>query len=124
MFQGLDRLNQAVQILVGRNATLNQRLYEAANEFSAAMSHSDQWPAKLLARAAGIAEKLTAQGEIAATINAMDIAVAGSIAEDMLSLTVAMNAADAVANRSRSMHLPPGKKRRRRRRLDLSEALD
>ena len=121
MFQGLDRLNHAVQILVGRNATLNQRLYEAIHEFAAAMSHSDQWPGKMLAQADRIREKLTAKGRIDATVNGMDVAAASDIAEEILSLAIAMNTANALQGKHLSIELP-SKQRKRRRRLDVSPA--
>lgn len=128
MFQGLDHVSKAVQILVSRNATLNQRLYEAACEFSAAMRRPDQWPADLLERARGLQRKLTAKGRIDKTVNGMDAAAAGRIATEIFDLSVAISAASIHEMRrqvsqmkSQTGRLPIAKSGRTRR-LDVSRA--
>ena len=115
MFQGLDHVGKAVQILVSRNATLNQRLYEAAHEFSAAMRRPDQWPADLLEKATVIEQKLTVHGAIGNTVNGMDIATASQIAAEILDLSVAVSAASIHEMKKHISALPtrrPGRKTR------------
>ncbi len=92
MLRGLEHVNRAVQILVGRNAMLNQRLYEAAREFEAALGEPGQWPAELWDRAIRIDKKLTAKGRADQTINGMDVPDAEQIAEEILDLSTAIDA--------------------------------
>lgn len=120
MFQGLDHVSRAVRILVGRNAMLNQRLYEAAREFSLAMQRPEQWPPALLEKARGVEKKLTAKGRIDKTINAMDASAAGEIAQEMYSLAMAVNFAHAARRKGGHVRMP-SKVAERRRRLDVSE---
>ena len=87
MSQGFNHVNRAVQILVGRNAMLNQRLYEAAREFSAAMEDAEQWPKNLREKASRIDKQLTKKGRIAATINGMDVRDAERIAMEILEIS-------------------------------------
>ncbi len=122
MFQGLDHVSRAVRILVGRNAMLNQRLYEAAREFSLALQRPDQWPRDLLEKARSVENKLTARGRIDKTINAMDVSVAGEIAQEMYSLAMAVNFAHAARRKGGHVRMPT-KGAEGRRRLDVSGAL-
>ncbi len=92
MLRGLEHVNRAVQVLVGRNAKLNQRLYEAAGEFEGALREPDQWPTELFDRAVQINRKLTAKGNAARTINGMDIRDAQELAEAILDLSTAIDA--------------------------------
>jgi len=93
MSGGLDHIHRAVQILVGRNAMLNERLYEAAREFSAGVRDADQWPKNLRDKAFRIDRKLTAKGRISSTINGMDITDAEQIAGEILEMSAQMDAA-------------------------------
>ncbi len=121
MFQGLDHVSQAVRILVARNAMLNQRLYEAAREFSAALKRPDQWPADLLSRARRVEEKLTAKGRIDKTINGMDVLAASQIAEEIFELSIAVSAASIHEMKRQIRQLPRGKAGRSAR-LDMTGA--
>ncbi|MEE8451605.1 MAG: hypothetical protein V3R99_06805 [Thermoguttaceae bacterium] len=93
MSGGLDRINRAVRILVGRNAMLNERLYEAAREFSAGVQDAEHWPTKLREKAIRIDRKLTAKGRISATINGMDVPDAEEIAGEILEVSAQIGAA-------------------------------
>lgn len=90
MSEGLKHVNRAVQILVGRNAMLNERLYEAAREFSAAVQDAEAWPKKLRDRAIRIDKKLSAKGRISSTINGMDVPQAEELAGEILDLSSAI----------------------------------
>ena len=87
MSNGLKHVNRAVQILVGRNAMLNERLYEAAREFSAAVKDAQQWPENLREKAYRIDKKLTAKGRISSTINGMNVPQAEELAGEILDLS-------------------------------------
>lgn len=106
MSQTLDRVfHRAVRILVCRNTTLHQRLYEASKEISAAIERPELWPQDLLPQAQSIHASLTAQGKIVDTVCDMDTPVAAEVAEDILNLAVQI----AVAKRQRldaQGHLP------------------
>ena len=103
MFQGLDHVYQAVRVFAVRNARINQRLFEAADQFSRALDRPDQWPGDLLGRAAAIHQKLTARGKpgerkpgegrIDTTIAGMDVSVAEQLAGEMLDLAMDIRAA-------------------------------
>lgn len=121
MFQALDHVGQAVRILVGRNATLHQRLFEAADQFALALQCSESWPADLLQRARQIAKQLTARGRLDTTINAMDSATAGRLAEEIYELAVAIEIAKVQRISAPSPHLPTPS-RGRLRRLDLGRS--
>ncbi len=130
MFPGMDHVFQAVQLLVGRNAMLDGRFYEAAGEFVTALRQSDQWPGDLREKAVDIQRRLTAGGNIEATIQAMDLSAAEAIAEDILDLTDAIAAIsvrrrdmedndeeeilDPTAVRFHHEHLREGRRRKRR----------
>jgi len=121
MFQAFDHLNRAVRILIGRNAMLNERLYEAAREFSLALQRPEQWPNDLLENARIIEKKLTARGRIDATVNGMDVSVADEIAQELYALAVA--ASTTQVRRSLRRHVPfASSKGRDRRRLDINRA--
>ena len=122
MFQGLDHVSNAVQILASRNAMLNQRLYEAAHEFDVALRRPDQWPVDLLERARGVQRKLGAKGRIEETVNGMDVATASQIAGELLDLSVAISAA-SIHEMRRQIGRTPTRKRGRSRRLDTSGAM-
>ncbi len=121
MFQGLDCVSRAVRILVGRNARLNQRLYEASGELSAALSRPDQWPPDLLRKARGVEEKLTAKGRPDKTINGMDVSTAREIAEEIFDLSIAISAA-SIHEMKKQVSAVPMRKGGRTRRLDFSGA--
>ncbi len=112
MLRGLEHVNQAVQILMGRNAMLNQRLYEAVGELEAALREPDQWPTELFDRAIRIDKKATAKGSAARTINGMDVPEAQHIAEEILDLSTAI---DAACTGQRKMAAPTS------RRLDTAD---
>ena len=117
MSQGLDEVNRAIRILVGRNATLHQRLYEAAKVFADASHGPYQWPKRLADRADEISGRLTAKGNVAGTVNNMDTADAREVAEDMLELATALNVA-ASTRVPAPLKLPAGKGTRTR--LDVA----
>ena len=122
---GLDHLGHAVQILVGRNAMLNQRLYEAAREFSLALERPEGWPRDLLKKARSVEKRLTTDGPIATTINGMDVSVAREIAQEMYTLAMAVNTlqidAGQIARRRRDHVKLPPRKAGKRRRLDIEQ---
>ena len=118
MLQGLKHVNRAARILVGRNVTLHQRLFEAANELSTAVRQRRGWPKRLSLKADGLCEKLTARGAIDKTISGMDRADARDAAEEILALAINLNAVRAVRRKSRAVHLPAAKTSQKRR-LDL-----
>ena len=120
MLEAVDHVNKAVQTLVCRNAMLNQRLHEAAKEFSAALGQVEQWPSSLQAEVAHISQRLTAKGTIDATISGMDVSTARSIAEDMLGLALAISTSSMSPYHRRHVMLPT--ERGRRRRLDVHSA--
>ncbi len=93
MSQGLDEVNRAIRILVGRNATLHQRLYEAAKVFADAAHGPYRWPKRLANQAEELSGRLTAKGNIAGTVNSMDAADAREAAEEMFELATALNVA-------------------------------
>lgn len=93
MSGGFDHINRAVQILVGRNAMLNERLYEAAREFSAGVKEAEHWPMKLREKAIRIDQKLTVKGRISSTINGMDIPDAEELAGEILEMSAEIDAA-------------------------------
>ena len=91
MFDGLHHLYEAVPPLVGGNAMLDDRFYEAAHEFLLALKHSQQWPEDLLQQACSIEERLTAEGTLEATLAEMDPVMVESISEEILDLVDAIN---------------------------------
>src|SRR4030042_3515791 len=113
MLRGLDHVNRSVRILVGRNATLPQRLYEAAKEFSVALPDAGQWPGDLPKMALRIDAKLTSRGSIDRTVNGMDTALAGETAEAMLELAILLSASDALRHPGGSVPLPSPRSGRR-----------
>ncbi|NQU24953.1 MAG: hypothetical protein HQ567_27020 [Candidatus Nealsonbacteria bacterium] len=119
MSQGLDEVNRAIRILVGRNATLHQRLYEAAKVFADASHGPYQWPKRLANQADELSGRLTAKGNIAGTVNSMDATDAREVAEEMLELATALNVA-TVTYVPAPMKLPIGTGSRRR--LDVAGA--
>ena len=121
MYQGLDHVSKAVEILARRNAMLNQRLYEAAYEFAAALRRPDQWPADLLEKARSVQQKLTAKGRIDKTIGGMDVSAASQIAKEIFDLSVAISAA-SIHEMERHIRELPSRKAGQTRRLDLSRA--
>ena len=96
MISGMDHVFQAVQLLVGRNAMVEERFCEAAREFVAALRQSDQWPEGLLEKALDIEKRLTAAGGIEETIRAMDPPAVEAVAEEILDL------AEAIVSRGQS----------------------
>jgi hypothetical protein len=92
MSGGMEHISRAVQILVGRNAMLNERLYEAAREFSAGVRDADEWPMNLREKAIRIDRKLTAKGRLASTINGMDVPDAEKLAEEILEMSTQIGA--------------------------------
>lgn len=119
MFQGLDHVYQAVRVLAVRNARINQRLFEAADQFSRAMDRPDQWPGDLLGRATDIHQKLTARGKIDTTIAGMDVSVAEQLAGEMLDLAMDIRAAQ---NRQAELSGPINASRRQSRRTQSRQA--
>ena len=93
MSGGIDHISRAVRILVGRNAMLNERLYEAAREFSAGVQDTENWPTNLREKAIRIDRKLTAKGRLSSTINGMDIPDAEEIAGEILEVSAQIGAA-------------------------------
>ncbi len=122
MFQGLDHVGKAVRILASRNAMLNQRLYEAAREFSAALLRPEEWPEDLLDKAQDIHRKLTARGRIDKTIVAMDVSAAAEVAEEILDLSVAISAA-SIHEMKRQISQMPTRRPSRNRRLDVTRSI-
>ncbi len=122
MFQGLDHVGKAVQILACRNAMLNQRLYEAAREFSAALLRPDQWPKDLLDRARGIHDRLTVRGRVDKTVAGMDVSSATEIVEDLIDLSVAISVA-SIHEMEKQVSLLPTRKPARTRRLDVTRTV-
>jgi hypothetical protein len=120
MFQGLDHVYQAVRVLAVRNARINQRLFEAADQFSRAMDRPDQWPGDLLGRAAAIHQKLTARGKIDTTIAGMDVSVAERLAGEMLDLAMDIRAAQ---NQQAELSGPINASRRHSRRTQSRRTL-
>ncbi len=114
MFRGQSHLDKAARILVGRNATLNQRLYEAAGEFEIALKKAHHWPGKLMDQAVDIDRKLCARGKIDETINGMDVSAARGVAEEMLGLCVTLKAVSLARVKSSRVGMPPSQRRRRR----------
>ena len=88
-----NHLRKALRVLVRRNATLHERLYEAAGEFSAALREQEKWPDHLVQRAGQITKKLTSKGRIVDTVGAMDASVAGDVAEELADFVLAVDAA-------------------------------
>ncbi len=122
MFQGLDHVGKAVRILASRNAMLNQRLYEAAREFSAALLRPEEWPEDLLDKAQDIHRKLTARGRIDQTIVGMDVSAAAEVAEEILDLSVAISAA-SIHEMKRQISQMPTRRPARNRRLDVTRSI-
>ncbi len=122
MFQGLDHVGKAVRILASRNAMLNQRLYEAAREFSAALLRPEEWPEDLLDKAQDIHQKLTARGRIDQTIVGMDVSAAAEVAEEILDLSVAISAA-SIHEMKRQISQMPTRRPARTRRLDVTRSI-
>ena len=79
MFQGLEHVWKAAQILAGQNAMLKDRLTEALGEFVASTAHPDEWPADLWPKASSLRSKLQ-------DIDGMQVGMATQVAEDLLSL--------------------------------------
>ncbi|MBN2474349.1 MAG: hypothetical protein JXB62_07060 [Pirellulales bacterium] len=115
MFKGLDHVSRAVELLVGRNAMLNQRLCEAAHEFAVALHRPEQWPEDLLPKARQVESRLTARGSIDDTISGMDVADADEVAQQMCELATAVGVAKAMQREAAHVKVPPRKGRRRTR---------
>ncbi len=90
MREDLDHIYHAVQLLVGRDVTLDDRFHEAANEFVAACRRAGPWPENLRTAAEKILGQLTREGSIDATIDAMDAATADALADSILDLSEAL----------------------------------
>ena len=114
MFQGLDHVRNAVRILVSHNAMVNQRLYCAASEFSAAMQHPDEWPDDLFGRAREVHQYLTAKGSFDKTIGGMDVSEAQMTAEEIFDISMAVSAA-SIHEMNRQIRQVPGRKGRMHR---------
>ncbi|MBN1909700.1 MAG: hypothetical protein JW818_08175 [Pirellulales bacterium] len=91
MQKGFEHVFRAVRLLVGRNAKIHQRLYEATRELALALKESEQWPPDLFARAAQIHGQLTARGRADTTINDMDTAAAEQLANAILDVALAVD---------------------------------
>ena len=113
MSQGVDRvLHKAVRTLVRRNATLHQRLYEAAKELPDALCRREKWPRDLFPRAEGIGRKLTAKGKVVDSICAMDTSVAAEVAEEIVNLAFQIDIARSRSHHSRGHRAVPQSKAR------------
>jgi hypothetical protein len=123
MFQGLDHIGKAANLLAARNAMLNQRLFEAAKEIEAAMETSDEWPSDLQEKARKIEDILTANGPLDATLNGMDIVAATAAAQDIFDLSVDALAAKAQMQQpAHAIPRPQSSRRPARTRLDASRS--
>lgn len=89
MSQRLEQVYRAVQLLICRDATLHQRLYEAAKEFVAAAGLLKEWPPELISQVEKIEQKLTSKGKLVDTISSLDVSSAGELAEQIVELAIA-----------------------------------
>ena len=118
MFQGLDHIGKAANLLAARNAMLNQRLFEAAKEIEAAIETSDEWPSDLQEKARKIEDKLTAKGPIDATVNGMDVVTATAAAQEIFDLSVdALAAKVQMQQRAHAIRRPRSSRRPARNKL-------
>ncbi len=107
-----DHLRNMLHILVRRDTTLHQRLYEATKEFSAAWLHRKEWPEDLLHRAQQISKTLTANGKPIDTIVGMDTPAAADLAQKLADFVVAIEAVKARRTESRAHRAIPRSKQR------------
>ena len=107
-----NHLRKALRVLVRRNATLHERLYEAAGEFAAALREQEKWPDNLVQQAGRIRKALTAKGRIVDTIGAMDASVAGDVAEELADFVMAVDAAKVRRVETGRQGVVPQSKRR------------
>ncbi|KKK57721.1 hypothetical protein LCGC14_3051620 [marine sediment metagenome] len=91
MFDGQHHLYEAVPSLVGGNAMVDDRFYEAAHEFLLALKYSQQWPEDLLQQARRIEERLTVEGTLEATLAEMDPLTVEGVSEEILDLVDAVD---------------------------------
>ncbi len=94
MSERLGHIQSAMRVLIRRNTTLHQRLYEAGNELLIALGRSDTWPPEAFAEAKRIEEALTAKGKLVDTVCAMDTPAAADLAERVFELGVALTVAE------------------------------
>ncbi len=94
MSERLSHIQSAMRVLIRRNTTLHQRLYESGKELLIALGGSDTWPPEAIAEAKRIEEALTAKGKLVDTICAMDTPVAADLAERVFELGVALTVAE------------------------------
>ena len=90
MFAASDHVHNAVDLLVGRTVSLDERFCEAAAEFVAAVNRCDGWPADLKEKARRIAQRLTEGGSVEATIGEMEPSTAEQIADEILDFAEAL----------------------------------
>ncbi len=100
MFRGMNHIQEAVNILVARNTTLQQRLYEASKELAVAMRQRDHWPDNILQKARDIEKKVTARGRMGATLQGMDASEAGEVAKELAELASDVRVARALTTRT------------------------
>ncbi len=100
MSERLGHIQSAMRILIRRNTTLHQRLYEASEELLIAISKSDTWPPEAIAEAKRLEEALTAKGRLAETICAMDTSTAGDLAERVIELAMVLSVTEGLNSRT------------------------
>ena len=122
MSEGLEHMWNSIRILAGRNATLNQRLYEAAKELAGALDQPEQWPSEeLLDQARTVETTLTVDGSLDRTLAGMDMCEASELARQLVDLVADMQVADT--RRQAGLTIPlPSATAGQRRRLDLPRA--
>jgi len=95
MYNGLEHVWQAVEILVGLDEPLKARLEKAAAEFSVALIQTDEWPEDLLPNAIALDAKLK-------NIPPMTVEMARSAAKGLVDLSVEVQIAIREADSSGS----------------------
>jgi hypothetical protein len=86
MFNGLEHVWQAAEILVGRDSKLKERLCDAVSEFSVALLQPEQWPPEMYETARSYRDRLAARGNFEVTISNMEAADVNRAAIDLLAL--------------------------------------
>jgi hypothetical protein len=86
MFNGLEHVWRAAEILVDHDFKLRERLCSALSEFSVALLQPEQWPPELYEKARSYRKRLTVEGNFEVTIGGMQTADVSRAAIDLLDL--------------------------------------
>lgn len=84
MFEELELIRSAAQVLAVRDPTLTERLLNACDTMWEQMYEKSDWPADLEKRALALMQRLLAEGSLEATLDGLDDSEAGAVAHEII----------------------------------------